>query len=71
MRIDTFGMDDVCIKVYDPEKKELISVYDTYIDASQKIGVSPRVIKMAVRNKTRRYSPVLKKEVAIRLASKK
>jgi hypothetical protein len=71
MRIDTFGMDDVCIKVYDPEKKELISVYDTYTDASQKIGVSPRVIRIAARSKTRRYSPILKKEVAIRLAAKK
>lgn len=71
MRLETFGADDVCIKVYDPSKKELISAYDTYTEASQKTGISTRVIRIAIRSKTRRYSPLLKKEVALRLASKK
>jgi len=71
MKIETFGMDDVCIKVYDPMKKELLSTYDTYTEAAQKTGIPPRVIKIAIRSKTRRYSPFLKKEVALRLASKK
>jgi hypothetical protein len=71
MGMDTFGMDDVCIKVYDPIKKELLSTYDTYTEAAQKTGISTRVIKIAIRSKTRRYSPFLKKEVALRIASKK
>jgi len=71
MRLDTFGFDDVCIKAYDPFKKELLSVYNTYTEAAQKTGISVRVLKIAIRSKTRRFSPLLKKEIAIRIASKK
>ena len=70
MNVDKFGADDICIKVYDPEKKELIAVYDNYQQAAKKLGINGKIIYNACIYKTRRYSPFLKKDVAIRTASK-
>ena len=71
MSINLLGQDDVCIKVYDPEKKELIATYDSYKEASSKLGLSYKVISGAVRNKTRRFCQRFNKEIAIRVAAKK
>jgi hypothetical protein len=70
MRIEHFGIEDECIKVYDPIKKQLIAIYDTYVIASKKLGLTHRCIKHAAITKSRRFSPILNKEIAIRLASK-
>jgi hypothetical protein len=69
MNVDKFGSDDICVKVYDPEKKELIAVYDNFCQAGKKLGISGKIVYNACLYKTRRYSPFLKKEVAIRTAS--
>ena len=71
MRLNQLGMEDECIKVYDVEKKELIGAYDTYVKAEKATGLSVRVLKGAVVAKTRRFSKLLNKEIAIRLARKK
>lgn len=70
MRLENYGMTDECIKVYDPEKKELIATYDTYTKAERATGISAKILKVAVKTKTRRYSPTLQKQIAIRLAAK-
>lgn len=68
MRIDHLGIEDECIKIYNPAKQELIGVYNSYVEASKRTGISQRVLRMAVRNKTRRFSPLLKIEIAARVA---
>ena len=65
------GSEDECIKVYDPVKKELLRVFDRYKDASRFLGLTEKVIRGAVSSKTRRFSPYLNKEVAIRVGLKK
>jgi hypothetical protein len=69
--LDLFGQEDICVKVYDPEKKELIATYNTYKEASSKLGLSYKVISAAAKNKTRRFCDRLNKEIAIRIGSKK
>lgn len=71
MDIDKFGADDVCIKVYDPEKKEVIATYANYTEAARKLGLSYKVVFTACTTKVRKYSPFLKKEVAIRATANK
>jgi hypothetical protein len=65
------GGDDITIKVYDPETKEVIATYDSYTKAARKLGVTFKVVYNACHSKTRRYSPFLKKEIAIRAVSNK
>jgi hypothetical protein len=69
--LNLFAHEDVCVKVYDPEKKELIATYDTYKEASSKLGLTYKVIKAAAKNKTRRFCERFNKEIAIRVASSK
>lgn len=64
------GVEDECIKIYDPTKQELLATFDRYKDASRFLGLSDNIIKAAATTKSRRFSPTLNKEVAIRLASK-
>jgi len=71
MRVDPFGMENECIKIYDPSNQELLGTYDTYTKAERATGISVKVLKIAARTKTRRFSSSLNKEVAIRLAAKK
>ncbi len=70
MSIDKFGADDISIKVYDPSKQELIATYNNYTEAARKLGLTYKVVYTACANKTRRFSPFLNKEVAIRVAAK-
>jgi hypothetical protein len=65
-----FGYEDECIKVYDPVKKECIAVYDNYFKAEKALGLTAKVLRGAARSKTRRFSPFLNKEIAIRVAAK-
>jgi hypothetical protein len=71
LRTDHIGVDDECVKIYDPSKKELIKVFDNYGDAGKYLGLSPKVLRNAAIGKTRRFSPILNKEVAIRVGLKK
>lgn len=64
------GLEDECIKIFDPIKKELINICDNYPNTARYLGIPQKAVRDAIRNKTRRYSPFLKKEVAIRLANK-
>ena len=59
-----------CIKVYDPSKQEQIGAFATYGKAEKFLGISSKIIKNAVVSKTRRFSPFLNKEVAIRMGAK-
>jgi hypothetical protein len=68
--INNFCSEDECIKIYDVEKKELIGVYPTYKKAEIATGLNPKVLRGAIKSKTRRFSPILKKEIAIRIGAK-
>jgi hypothetical protein len=63
--------DDICIKVYDPAKKELIATYRNYTEAARKLGLTYKIVYVACTNKTRRFSPILNKEVALRTSANK
>ena len=66
MGVDKFGADDICVKVYDPNKQELLATYNNYTEAARKLGLTYKVVYAACTNRTRRFSPFLNKEVAIR-----
>lgn len=63
--------DDTCVKIYDPEKKELIAVYRSFPKAGNRLGLTPRVVQGRCINKERVYSPLLQKEIACRLSAMK
>lgn len=70
MRVGQFGYEDECVKVYDPIKKECIAVYDNYYKAEKALGISDKILRTAVKSKTRRFSPILNKEIAVRISAK-
>lgn len=70
MRLNQYGYEDECIKVYDPIKKECIAVYDNYYKAQKALGLSSTILRNAARAKTRRFSPILNKEIALRVSGK-
>lgn len=70
MSIGQFGYEDECIKIYDPSKKECIAVYDNFGKAERALGLTSKVLRNAAKSKTRRFSPILKIEVAIRVSKK-
>ena len=65
------GAEDECVKVFDPSKQELLKVFNTYGEASRYLGLTSKVLRNAALNKTRRFSPFLNKEIAVRLGLKK
>lgn len=72
MRLDIFGLeDDICIKIYNPANQEVIATYKSYAEASKKLGLTHKVVRNAAHSKKRQHSPLLNKEVAIRVSSTK
>ena len=59
--------EDTCIRVYDPEKKELIAVFKTYAKASSRLGVRATTVQHKCESKRRMLSPILNKVVACRI----
>lgn len=58
---------DTCIKVYDPEKQELIAVYKSFSKAANRLGVRNSTVQHKCESKNRLFSPILEKEVAVRI----
>ena len=71
MRIGDLMAQDEYLKIYDPSKQELIKECDTYVDAEIFTGIPNGILRNAVRYKTRRFSPFLDKEIAVRVGIKK
>jgi hypothetical protein len=71
MRIGDLMAKDEYLKIYDPSKQELIKECDTYVDAEVFTGISNKILRNAAVHKTRRFSPFLNKEIAIRVATRK
>lgn len=70
MNGDLNGMyDDTCVKIFNPEKKELITVLPSYHKAANYLGVKHSVVQQKCSRKSRLYSPLLKMEVAVRLSA--
>jgi hypothetical protein len=70
MKLDLYGFDDLEVKVYDPETKEVLGVYKSLTKAAHSIGIADHTVRRCCSNKSRRYSPVFKKEVVMRLVKK-
>jgi hypothetical protein len=70
MKVGVFGYEDTCIKVYDPTNQEMIRMFTTYTRAANGLGLTTSVVTNACTDKKRRFSPVLNKEIAIRLSKK-
>jgi hypothetical protein len=70
MGTNRIGIEDECIKVYDPTTKTLIATYDSYKEASKKLYIPIKKIRDAALHKTRRFSKSFNKDVAIRIANK-
>lgn len=74
---DLITGDRVPVVVYDvsiediKERREKVISYDTIKQASQALGLSYNVIKSSITSRKRVYSPMLKKDVAVRLKPKK
>ena len=62
---------DEYLKIYDPSKQEVIKECNTYVDAEVYTGIPNKILRNAAVHKTRRFSPFLNKEIAIRVAVKK
>lgn len=62
--------DDLCIKVFDPETKTLIAIYENYKEAGKKLGIDMKMVYTGCTSKTKRFSSKLNKKVALRLANK-
>ena len=71
MKIGNLMAQDEYLKIYDPAKQELIKECNTYVDAEIFTGISNRILRGAAVHKTRRFSPFLNKEIAIRIAVRK
>lgn len=71
MRIGDLMAQDEYLKIYDPSKQELIKECDTYVDAEVFTGIPNKKLRDAAVHKTRRFSPFLNKEIAIRVATRK
>ena len=72
MKDDLNGLyNDTCVKVYDPIDKKLIAVFQNYLKAANRIGITSGQVQQRCQAKTRVYSPLYKKEIAIRLSGKK
>jgi hypothetical protein len=71
MRIGDLCAMDEYLKIYDPNKQELIKECDTYVDAELFTGISNKILRNAARYKTRRFSPFLDIEIAVRIGIKK
>ena len=71
MKIGNIMAQDEYVKIYDPSKQEVIAEFDTFVDAEKFTGIPNRKIRDAAVHKTRRFSPFLNKEIAIRIAVKK
>lgn len=70
VRPNHIGVEDECIKIYNPAKQELLKTFDTYGQASKYLGINDRVLRGAARSKKRKYSPFLNMEIAIRVKKK-
>jgi len=68
--VDIFGYEELEVRVYDPETKQVIKSYDTITKAAAYLGLTTTVVKNRCKNRGREFSPSLKKEVAIRLVNK-
>jgi hypothetical protein len=62
---------DICIKVYDPTQQKLIAVYENYMRAAQKLGITPKILYHRIIFKKRVFSPAFNLEIAVRSAGKK
>lgn len=71
MRIGDLCAKDEYLKIYDPAKQEVIKECKNYVEAEIFTGISNKRLRNAAVNKTRRFSPFLNKEIAIRIVAKK
>lgn len=73
MKVGIYGYDDTCVKIYDPEIKEgskIIATKDNYNTAGHYLGVANGSVQKHCMRKTKIFSPILNKYVAVRLSKR-
>lgn len=65
-----FVEENTCVKIYNPETKEVIATYPTFKRAGVELGVPQAAVSRRCRSKQRLFSPKLNMEVACRVAKK-
>ena len=61
--------DNTCIKVYNPQKQELIAVFDSYKKAAAKLGLTDSVVQKCCVKKVRIHAPHIDMEVVLRISA--
>lgn len=57
-----------CVKIYDPEKKQLIAVYRNIRKANQKLNISATRLRQKAISKRRIFCEKLNMQIAVRLS---
>jgi hypothetical protein len=65
-----FKEENLCVKVYDVDSKQVIATYDNYKRAGFGLGIPQQTIARRCKSKERIHSPKLGKEIAVRLTRK-
>lgn len=58
--------EDLCIKIYDPNKKKVIGAFPSFSKASLKLNISAKVLQNKAETKKRIYSEYYGMDVAVR-----
>jgi hypothetical protein len=70
LRLNIFGDENTCVKVWNPLNQTIINIYENYSKAGNAIGVTPLVVMKRCKDKQRVHAPLLKMDVALRLTKK-
>ncbi len=62
-----FKGEDVCVKAYDVNTKEVIGTFEGYKKAGLALGIREQSVAQRCKTKTRVFARRLNKEVALRL----
>lgn len=63
--------DGLCVKIYNPEEKKLIAVFENYSKAANKLGLTHKAVLYYAQCKKRTIAPLFNMEVAIRMSKQK
>jgi len=61
--------DKTCIKIYDPQKKELIAVFESLCKASNKLRIIKTTLRQKTISKRKVFCDYLNMEIAARISN--
>jgi hypothetical protein len=66
---DNMMLEDLCIRVFNPEIKKLVGVFKNGAKAATRLGVAPTTLHRKCGKKERIFSPIYNAEFACRAAT--